>query len=86
MTRCTVLKTNNQHRDPTKASPTFTKQFLAADGFVIERIDGGAFLVTHAKAAYALGIGVTEVLEWQEAAFMPGIAKAEEKRSRDKVA
>lgn len=85
MTRCTVLKTNNQHRDPTKSSPTFTKQFLAADGFVIER-DGDAFRITHPKAAYVLGIGPTEVLEWQEEVFMPGLAKADEKRSREKVA
>lgn len=88
-TRFTVLRTNNAHRDYSKSSIAMTKQFNASDGFVLERGTDGSFRVSHPKAAIVLGVGPTEVLEWLEEAFMPGLAAAPsgpEKQSRSKVA
>jgi hypothetical protein len=85
-TRYTVLRTHNVHRDYSKSSPNQIKQFNVADGFVLDRGVDGSFRVSHPKATKVVGIGPSEVLDWEEETFMPGLAKTEDKRSRDKVA
>jgi len=62
----TLLKTKTAHKDCSKKSQTLAFQFYASDGFVLERLSDGAFRVSHKNAPKALGIGSSDVLEWEE--------------------
>ena len=85
-TRITILRTHNAHRDYSKSAANLIKQFNVADGFLLERSVDGSFRVSHPKTLKVVGIGPTEVLDWEEEAFMPGLASTTEKPGRSKVA
>lgn len=83
--RITIVRTHGSHRDYRKTSPTFSKSFSAADKFIIERSPDGAFRISHPDAPKVLGLGPTEVFDWEEDAFLPSLASTADKR-REKVA
>lgn len=62
----TLLKTKSAHKDCSKKAANLAYQFHASDGFVLERLSDGAFRVSHKNAPKALGIGSSDVLEWEE--------------------
>lgn len=80
----TLLKTRTAHKDCSKKSPVLSQQFNAVDGFVLERLPDGAFRIRHPNAPKALGIGSSDVLEWEEeaAAAEPELAPLAKAKSK----